>query len=83
MAPCWVEISHNGKYLFAVNTASGSISSYSIAHDGSLTLLGSTPIKGATALGAVDARLSPDGRWLCRMRARPVQWRRSRCAAAR
>ena len=64
MAPCWVEISHDGKYLFAVNTASGSISSYSIAHDGSLTLLGSTPIKGTTTLGAVDARLSPDGRWL-------------------
>ena len=64
MAPCWVEISHDGKYLFAVNTASGSISSYSIVHDGSLTLLGSTPIKGTTTLGAVDARLSPDGRWL-------------------
>lgn len=57
-APCWVEISHDGKYLFAVNTASSSISRYAIAADGTLTLLGSTPFIGK---GAFDARLSPDG----------------------
>lgn len=61
-APCWVEISHDGKYLFAVNTASATISSYSINRDGSLVLLGTTSfLNGA---GAVDARLSPDGRFL-------------------
>jgi 6-phosphogluconolactonase (cycloisomerase 2 family) len=63
MAPCWVEISHDGQFLFTVNTASGSISSYRIAADGALTLLGSTPISG-TKVGAVDARLSPDGGFL-------------------
>ena len=31
-APCWVEISHDGRYLFAVNTAQPSISSYAINH---------------------------------------------------
>jgi 6-phosphogluconolactonase (cycloisomerase 2 family) len=62
-APCWVEISHDGRFLFAVNTASGSISSYAIAPNGSLTLLGSTPF-GSAGAGAVDARLSPDGRTL-------------------
>lgn len=62
-APCWVEISHNGQYLFAVNTASGSISSYAIAPSGSLTLIGNTPF-GSAGAGAVDARLSPDGRTL-------------------
>jgi 6-phosphogluconolactonase len=61
-APCWVEISHDGRYLFAVNTASGSISRYSIATGGSLTLLGSTPIKAAGT--PQDARLSPDGNTL-------------------
>ena len=59
-APCWVEISHDGQFLFTVNTASGSISSYAITASGALTLLGSTPVKGAN-VGAVDARLSPDG----------------------
>ena len=29
-APCWVEISHDGRYLFTVNTASTDISSYRI-----------------------------------------------------
>jgi 6-phosphogluconolactonase len=62
-APCWVEITHNGRYLFTVNTGSGTISSYAIARDGALTLLGSTPIRG-TSIGAVDARLSPDGGYL-------------------
>ncbi len=59
-APCWVEISHDGRYLFTVNTASSSISSYRIAPDGSLVLLGSTTLKTPMA-GAEDARLSPSG----------------------
>jgi 6-phosphogluconolactonase len=61
-APCWVEISHDGRYLFAINADSGSISSYAIRPDGSLVLIGSTPIEG-TGLD-LDARLSPDGRYL-------------------
>lgn len=62
-AACWVEISHDGQFLFTVNTGSSTISSYSINPDGSLVLLGSTPF-GSTEAGAVDARLSPDGRTL-------------------
>jgi 6-phosphogluconolactonase len=63
-APCWVEISHDGQFLFTVNTGSGSISRYSIGWGGGLTLLGSTQITGQAGVGAVDARLSPDGRTL-------------------
>lgn len=61
-APCWVEISHDGRYLFAVNTAAATISSFSINSDGSLVLLGSIPFRDGT--GANDARISPDGRTL-------------------
>jgi 6-phosphogluconolactonase len=64
MAPCWVEISHDGQFLFTVNTASGTISRFSIAADGTLTLLGSTPVSNQGGVGAVDARLSPDGSFL-------------------
>jgi 6-phosphogluconolactonase len=62
-ASCWVEISHDGRFLFVVNTASASISSYSIGSGGTLTFLQST---GADEIGAgaEDARLSPDGRTL-------------------
>jgi 6-phosphogluconolactonase len=63
-APCWVEISHDGRYLFTVNTGSGSVSRYRIAEDGTLRLLGSTPVKGGGSDGSQDARLSPDGRTL-------------------
>jgi hypothetical protein len=63
-APCWVEITHDGQFLFSVNTASGTISRYSIAPGGALTLLGSTPVGATGGLGAVDARLSPDGNYL-------------------
>jgi len=63
-APCWVEITHDGQFLFTVNTASGNISRYWIAPNGILTLLGSTPVNATGGVGAVDARLSPDGRTL-------------------
>jgi 6-phosphogluconolactonase len=60
-APCWVEISHDGRYLFAVNTAVPSISRYAITDGGSLRLIGSTPFRNPAGLSPVDARLSPDG----------------------
>jgi 6-phosphogluconolactonase len=63
-APCWVEITHDGRYLFAVNTAVATISRYAIAPNGALALLGSTPMRNATGLGPVDARLDPSGRTL-------------------
>lgn len=63
-AACWVEISHDGQFLFTVNTASGSISRYAIDQHGSLTLLGSTPVSNQSGQGAVDARLSDNGRTL-------------------
>jgi 6-phosphogluconolactonase len=63
-APCWIEVTHDGQFLFTVNTGSGAISRFSIAPDGSLTLLGSTPVGQTGGVGAVDARLSPDGGFL-------------------
>jgi 6-phosphogluconolactonase len=59
-ASCWIEISHDARYLFVVNTASASISSYSIGGGGALTFLQSTA-PGEIGGGAEDARLSPDG----------------------
>jgi 6-phosphogluconolactonase len=59
-APCWVEITHDGRFLFTVNTASADISSYAIAPSGTLTLLGHTTPRGLGA-ASEDARLSPDG----------------------
>jgi 6-phosphogluconolactonase len=60
-APCWVEISHDGRFLFTTNTASGSISRFAIRDHGALRLIGSTPLRGSVATGPLDARLSPAG----------------------
>jgi hypothetical protein len=60
-APCWIEITHDGRFLFTVNTAVPSISRYQIRADGSLTLLGSTPFNHPAGLGPEDARLGPQG----------------------
>jgi len=59
VASCWVEISHDGRYLFTVDTASSTIASYSIGDGGTLIAIGNTAIKNGK--GAEDARLSPDG----------------------
>lgn len=61
-APCWIEITHDGRYLFSVNTGSATLSRYRISPDGTLTLLGNTTFTNGA--GAIDARLSPDGRTL-------------------
>jgi DNA-binding beta-propeller fold protein YncE len=62
-APCWVEITPDGQFLFTVNTASDTISRFAIDRRGELALLGSTPLGGGVA-GAEDARLGPAGRTL-------------------
>jgi len=58
-APCWVEITHDGKYLFTTNTGSGNLSTYAIQGDGALRLVGTTQFTNGS--GAVDLRVSPDG----------------------
>jgi 6-phosphogluconolactonase (cycloisomerase 2 family) len=60
-APCWVEISHDGRYLFTVNTGSTTISSYRILANGTLQLLGSTPFSSGLGIRPFDARLDVSG----------------------
>lgn len=57
-APCWVAVTPDGRYLFAVNTAVPSVSSYAIDADGSLTLVGSFPFKEGSTLKPTDAVVS-------------------------
>jgi 6-phosphogluconolactonase len=63
-APCWVEITHDGQFLFTVNTAVPSISRYKILANGALSLLGSTVFNDPTGLRPFDARLDPSGKTL-------------------
>ena len=60
-APCWVAITPDGQFLFAINTGSGTVSRFSIDRSGDLTLLGSTPVNDQGGVGGTDATVSPDG----------------------
>ena len=65
-ATCWLVVAESGRFAFVVNSASGSISSYTVNADGSLRLVdadGRTGISGADAK-PIDAGLSRDGRFL-------------------
>jgi 6-phosphogluconolactonase len=62
-ATCWLAITNNGKFAFMINQPpgrNGSVSRYSISHDGHLTLLGITPTSGSSA----DTALSRDSKYL-------------------
>jgi 6-phosphogluconolactonase (cycloisomerase 2 family) len=60
-APCWIVVSHDGQRLYALNTGTGSISTYTIAADGTLTLLASTPLSNPVGvITATDVTFSND-----------------------
>jgi 6-phosphogluconolactonase len=63
-APCWAVISPDGRYLYALDTGSAEISSYTIARDGTLTLLSNTPVSSTPGVTGTDVALSPDGHTL-------------------
>jgi 6-phosphogluconolactonase (cycloisomerase 2 family) len=57
-AACWVAITHDDRYAFTTNTGSGSVSTFQIASNGSLTLLHA--VGGNTGMGStpIDMALS-------------------------
>ena len=64
VAACWIAISKNGKFAYTTNAGSGTISSYQLGEDGSLTLLNATA--GSTGAGStpVDMAFSHNGMYL-------------------
>jgi 6-phosphogluconolactonase (cycloisomerase 2 family) len=62
---CWAAVTKDGRYVFVTNFGDGSISSYAIGADGSLSLV--EAVAGSTVLGEKGVRdeaLSLDGRFL-------------------
>lgn len=68
LATCWVVMSHDGKFLFAANTASGTLSSFRVFPDGQISLIGVTPIPHGTLpaglTGPVDMAITSDDQFL-------------------
>lgn len=69
-APCWVAVTPNGRFAYATNTGSGTITGYRVGKHGGLTLLdpdgvtASTPSGAGDGLGPVDLALARNGRFL-------------------
>jgi 6-phosphogluconolactonase len=63
-APCWLVVSPDGQYVYALDTGSGYISSYAIAPDGLLTLVSNTPVSSTPGVTGTDIALSADGHTL-------------------
>jgi len=63
-ANCWVLATKNTRYAYTTNTGSGTISSYSIARGGTLSLLSAIAANTGAGTAPVDMALSDDGRFL-------------------
>src|SRR4051812_4995600 len=63
-ASCWVVITRRGNYAYVSNTGSGTISSYQVNDDGTLTLLESVAANTGMTSAPTDMALSKDSRFL-------------------
>jgi 6-phosphogluconolactonase len=62
-AACWVAVTNNGRFAYTGN-ASGSISAFAVANDGTLTLLNADGRAAVTEGGATDLALSRNSQFL-------------------
>lgn len=65
-AACWIVVTGSARFTYTSNTGSGSITGYSIAPDGSLTILDADGRTGITGPGStpIDLALSGNSRYL-------------------
>jgi 6-phosphogluconolactonase len=65
-AACWLILSHDGRFAYTANAASGSISGFRVEADGALSLLHPSGVNAVTGVSShpVDMAESHDGRFL-------------------
>jgi 6-phosphogluconolactonase len=61
-APCWVAVSHDGKFAYTTNAHGGTISGYSVSSSGTLSLFSSVAAKASAP--TLDLAFSGDGHFL-------------------
>jgi len=63
-AACWIVVTRNGRFAYASNTSSGTLSGYGVSSDGNLSLLDG--VIGVTGTGSnpIDMALSVNSRFL-------------------
>ena len=63
-AACWVVVPQDGRFAFTSNTGSGTISSYSVLHGGSLSLLNAVAASTGSGSAPTDMAVSENSRFL-------------------
>ena len=65
-APCWLVATKNGRYAYTANAGGGSISGFSVGHDGTIALLDASGATASFGPGShpLDEAVSGDGRFL-------------------
>ena len=65
-AACWLTLSHDGRFAYTANAASGSLSGFRVGPDGTLRLVEPSGVSVSTGAGShpVDLAESHDGRFL-------------------
>lgn len=63
-AACWIAITGKGKFAYAGNAGTNSVTGYRIAQDGSLTTLDADGKTGSALAGVTDLALSSDSAFL-------------------
>jgi 6-phosphogluconolactonase len=64
-AACWIRFTPDGKFAFAINAGSGSISTFRLADDGSLSLVSAVTVDtGGPFSLPIDADITADGKFL-------------------
>ena len=61
---CWVIVTPDNKYAYTANFISGTVSSYSVASDGSVTIINNVAANQGNKSEPVDLALSSDGKYL-------------------
>src|SRR5205085_3481501 len=62
-ATCWIRFTPDNRFLFTVDSGTGTISSYQVSRHGELTSLGATNL-GGIRTGSIDLDITPDGKYL-------------------
>jgi len=62
-APCWLVTAGGGRFAYAANTGSGTISGFSV-HDGNLALLDPSGVSATSGSSPFDLAVSRDGHFL-------------------
>jgi 6-phosphogluconolactonase len=63
-AACWIVVTRNGRFAYASNTGSGTISGYRVVRNGTLHLLNDDGVTGTTGPGPIDLAMSRNSRYL-------------------